>query len=113
MDEALAAKLSLAMFVLNGGSVAARLCEREPMDGEDLDELTIGTGTYNARGGLFTCHRRGWVECVVVKWHGRFVVTRPSYLPMFARVGDQAKCGPFKIESEGGSDAREHGTDRQ
>lgn len=88
------------MFVLNGGTVPARLCSREPLSMDELDEVTLGVGTYNALGGLFTITKRGWIECVAVPWKDTVVVTRPSYLPMFGQPSQQAKCGPLKFGKE-------------
>lgn len=87
------------MYVLQGGSVEARLCEREPVDVAEMDAVTLGTGTYDANGGLFTILRRGWIDCVAVAWRGEVVVTRPSYLPMFGKPRQQAKCGPLKLDA--------------
>jgi hypothetical protein len=101
LSDRLSAKLEVAIHVMNGNTVLARLCEREPMHADELDSITLGLGVYGSEGGHFTLTRRGWIECLVVIWGEELVISRPSYLPLFGQEGQHAKCGPLKLETEG------------
>jgi hypothetical protein len=93
--------LQLAVHLMEGGTVQAHLCEREPGSLGELAVDSLGEGSFTAEGGTFKVFRRGWITCIAVPWDGQLVITRPQYLPLFGRKGQAAKCGPLQLATNG------------
>lgn len=92
----LSAELRLAVALMEGATVVAHICFKEPKKAEQVPQMSLGAGTFTRDGGSFDVKLPGRAVCLAVVWEGKVVRSYPDKLPMDVVVGP-AKCGPLSL----------------
>lgn len=91
--------LQMAIALLDGATLPAFLCSREPRSLADVKVCSIGHGSIEQGGGEFTFTRNGTVKAIAVEFEGGLVVTHPGNGGMNGVRGGKARVGTITFAS--------------